>query len=73
MERRADGVLVSDENGRIVGIGRFVSFATANRFSGYAEISDSRSIVAYAFRAHGQGLCRLGEPQTLPVTSQFEK
>jgi hypothetical protein len=44
-------VLSSDENGRIVGIGRmlFADPETANAFNGYVKISASRSVIAYAF------------------------
>ena len=59
----ADGVLFSDENGRIMGIGRIslVGPETTNAFNGYVKTSGSRSVIAYAFKADRKNLCRFGE------------
>ena len=74
MDRSADGVLFSDEEGRIVGIGRML-FADRERskalnlkhtqlivhYIGYVKLGSSRSIIGYAFKAVRNNLCRFGE------------
>ena len=59
----ADGVLFSDENGRIIGIGRMLlaGSESTNAFDGYVKTSASRSVIAYAFKADRKNLCRFGE------------
>lgn len=62
-DRNADGVIFSDEDGHIVGIGRmsFADLQIAKEFNGYAKMNSSRSVVAYAYKADRHNLCRFGE------------
>ena len=64
-ERNADAVIFTDEDGRIMGIGRlFLAEPMMGRvFNGYVNIGAGRSIIAYAFRADRHHLCRLGKAQ----------
>ena len=75
MERTADGVLFTDEQGRLVGIGRML-FARPDvdkalnlkhtqlivHYIGYVELNASqRTVIGYAFKADRNNLCRFGE------------
>jgi hypothetical protein len=63
--RNAEAIIFTDEDGRIVGIGRmlFAEPMTGRVFNGYANIGAGRSIIAYAFRADQHRLCRFGKAQ----------
>jgi hypothetical protein len=74
IERPPDGILFSDDEGRLVGVARML-FPRPDvdkalklkhtqmlvQYIGYAEAGNSQSIIGYAFRADKNNLCRFGE------------
>ena len=61
----AEAVIFTDEDGRIVGIGRmlFGEPMMGRVFNGYVNIGAGRSIIAYAFGADRHHLCQFGKAQ----------
>jgi hypothetical protein len=61
--RNGEAVIFTDEDGRIVGIGRmlFAEPMMGRVFNGYVNIGAGRSIIAYVFRADRHHLCRFGK------------
>ena len=80
MELTADGVLFTDEQGRLAGIGRMllarpdVDKAMNSKhtqmvvhYIGYVELNTSRgTVIGYAFKADRNNLCRFGERKIGP-------
>jgi hypothetical protein len=75
-ERTVSGVLFTDEEGRLTGIGRTL-FDRANvdkalnskhtHYIGYVELNTSRrTVIGYAFKADRNNLCRFGERKIGP-------